>query len=256
MLDELALDRLMQRPLTVTDELTKVRTVFTSLLTEPPKEIQGALARLDRGQQLAWWFTHSIAWGMKAGVDADSLFTGRMLAFLERLPLNQRFICDRLTHILRSSGRPRHPALIELFDYSYPATALEKKTIVELAGKVMGELIHWGKPLEIADWILSGFREGLFLSTRNAPLRKRLFAELRPEAREDVWSLFAEHIGPDPTGWRPQRLVSETLAWLGKTHPELAKPNSRAVEFERIRHLFDFAFWMGLAAGAADGSAR
>src|SRR6266702_1508289 len=256
MLDELALHRLAQRPLTVTDELTKVRTVFIKLLTEPPKEAQGELARLDRGQQLAWWFRHSIAWGMHAGLNADSLFTGRMLAFLERLPLNQRFISDRLAHILRAGGRPRRPTLIELFDYSYPATPVERITIVELAGKVLGELTRWGKPLEIADWILCGFREGLLLSTRNAPLRKRLFAELRSEGMEDVRSLFAKHIWPDPTGWRPQRLVSDTLAWLQKVHPELVKPNCRSVEFERIRHLFDFTIWMGLAAGASDGPAR
>ena len=73
---------------------------------------------------------------------------------------------------------------------------------------------------------------------------------------EDVRSLFAKHIGPDPTGWRPQRLVSETLAQLKKVHPEVVKPNCRAVEFERIRNLFDFTFWMGLAAGAGHGSAR
>jgi hypothetical protein len=256
MMDALVLHRLAQRPLTVTDELTKVRTVFLKFLTEPPKEIQGELARLDPGQQLAWWLRHSIAWGIQAGLNADSLFTGRMLAFLERLPLNQRFISDRLTHILRTGGRPPRPALIELFDYSYPATPVERTTIVELAGKVLGELTHWGKPHEISDWILCGFREGLLLSTRNAPLRKRLFAESTREGMQAIRSLFVEHVGPDPAGWQPQRLVSETLAWLRKVHPSLAKPNCRAVEFERIRHLFDFAFWMGLAAGAGNGSTR
>jgi hypothetical protein len=256
LLAELVLPQVGRRPLTVTDELTKVRTVFINLMTEPPQEIQGELARLDHGQQLAWWFRHSVAWGMKAGLDADSLFTGRMLAFLERLPLNQRFISDRLTHILRANGRPRRPALIELFDYSYPRTPVERKTIVELAGKVLGELVHWGKPLEIADWILCGFREGLLLSTRNAPLRKRLVAESTREGMQAVRSLFVEHVGPDPAGWQPQRLVSETMAWLRKVHPNLSKPNCRAVEFERIRQLFDFAFWMGLVAGASDGSAR
>jgi hypothetical protein len=129
-------------------------------------------------------------------------------------------------------------------------------TIVELAAKVLGELTHWGKTLEIADWILCGFREGLLLSTRNAPLRKRLFAESTREGMKAVRSLFGEHVGPNPTGWRPQRLVSETLAWLRKAHPDFEKPNCRAVEFERIRHLFDFTLWMGLAAGASEGPTR
>jgi len=106
MLDALVLHRLAQRPLTVTDELTKVRTVFVKLLTEPPAEVQGELTRRDRGQQLAWWFRHSIVWGMEAGLNADSLFTGRMLAFLDRLPLNQRFISDRLVHIFRAGDGP------------------------------------------------------------------------------------------------------------------------------------------------------
>jgi hypothetical protein len=256
LLAEIVLLRVGRRPLTVTDELTKVRTVFTNLLTEPPKEIQGALARLERGQQLAWWFRHSIAWGMKAGLDADSLFTGRLLAFLDRLPLNQRFISDRLVHIFRAGERPRRPALIEFFDYSYPVTSMERKTIVELAGKVLVELSRWGKTLAPPEWILCGFREGLLLSTRNAPLRKRLFAESTREGMQAVWSLFAEHVGPDATRWRPKQLVAEALAWLRKVHPSLVQPNCRAVEFERIRHLFDFAFWMGLAAGASDGSAR
>jgi len=256
MLDALVLHRLAQRPLTVTDELTKVRTVFVKLLTEPPAEVQGELTRRDRGQQLAWWFRHSIVWGMEAGLNADSLFTGRMLAFLDRLPLNQRFISDRLVHIFRAGERPRRPALIEFFDYSYPDTPVERMTIVELAGKVLGELTHWGKPHGIADWILCGFREGLLLSTRNAPLRKRLFAESTREGMQAVRSLFLEHVGPDPAGWQPQRLVIETMAWLRKVHPNLSKPNCRAVEFERIRQLFDFAFWMGLVAGASDGSAR
>jgi hypothetical protein len=214
------------------------------------------LARLDSGQQLAWWFRHSIAWGMKAGLNADSLFTGRMLVFLERLPLNQRFISDRLIHILRAGGRPRGPALIELFDYSYPATPVERITIVELAGKVLGELARWNKTFAPPEWILCGFREGLLLSTRNTSLRKRLFAESTRECMQHVWSLFETHVGPDPLGWQPQRLVGETLAWLQNAHPDLAKPNCRAVEFERIRHLFDFAFWMGLAAGASGGSTR
>ena len=253
-LAEMVLPLVGRRPLTVTDELTKVRTVFINLLTNPPNQIQAELEGLDHGKQLAWWFCHSIVWGMKAGLDADSLFTGRMLAFLERLPLNQRFICDRLIHIVRTGGRPRRPALIELFDYSYPVTPVERKTIVELAAKVLGELTHWGKTLEIADWILCGFREGLILSTRNAPLRKKLFTESTAEGMRTVWFLFEKHVEPDPAGWSPQHLVSETLAWLKEARPSLTKPNCRAVEFERIRHLFDFAFWMGLAAGAADGS--
>src|SRR5208282_1928538 len=63
-IEALALTHLAQRPLTATDELTKVRKVFMKLLTEPPAEIRPALARLGRGEQLAWWFRHSVAWGI------------------------------------------------------------------------------------------------------------------------------------------------------------------------------------------------
>jgi hypothetical protein len=248
-IEALALNDLAQRPLTATDELTKVRKVFRKMLTEPPAEIRPALARLGRGEQLAWWFRHSVAWGIKAGLNADSLFTGRMLAFLERMPLNQRFISDRLVHIFRSGEKPRRPPLIALFDYSYPASPLERTTIVKLAAKVLSELNHQGQPLEIADWILCGFREGLFLSTRNNLLRKRLCAEATRKGIQVVQSLFAEYIGPDPAGWSSQRLVRKGMAWLEKVHPNLTKPNCRAVELERIRQLFDFAFWMGLVAG-------
>ena len=256
LLAEMVLPQVGRRPLTVTDELTKIRRVFINLMTEPPEEIQGELARLDPGQHLAWWFRHSIAWGMKAGLDADSLFTGRLLALFDRLPLNQRFISDRLVHIFRAGERPRRPALIELFDYSYPVTPMERRTTVELAGKVLAELSRWGKTLAPQEWILCGFREGLLLSTRNAPLRNRLFAESTCEGMQAVWSLFTEHVGPDAARWQPKQLVAETLTWLRKVHPSLVQPNCRAVEFERIRHLFDFAFWMGLAAGASDGSGR
>lgn len=255
-IEALALNHLAQRPLTVTDELTKVRNVFMKLLTEPPAEAQRESSRINSGQQLAWWFRHSIVWGMKAGLNADSLFTGRMLAFLETLPLRQRFISDRLVHILRAGGRPRRPTLIEFFDYSYPTTPVERMTIVELAGKVLCEQTHRGQPLEIADWILCGFREGLLLSTRNASLRKRLCTEATREGRQVVQSLFAEYIGPDPTGWRSQRLVRKAMAWLEKVHPNLARPNCRASELDRIRQLFDFAFWMGLVAGVAARSPR
>lgn len=256
LLAEMVLPQVGRRPLTVTDELTKIRRVFINLMTEPPEEIQGELARLERGQHLAWWFRHSIAWGMKAGLDADSLFTGRLLALFDRLPLNQRFISDRLVHIFRAGERPRRPALIELFDYSYPVTPMERRTTVELAGKVLAELSRWGKTLAPQEWILCGFREGLLLSTRNAPLRNRLFDELTCEGMQAIWSLFTEHVGPDAARWQPKQLVAETLTWLRKVHPSLVQPNCRAVEFERIRHLFDFAFWMGLAAGASDGSGR
>jgi hypothetical protein len=133
---------------------------------------------------------------------------------------------------------------------------MERKTIVELAGKVLVELSRWGKTLAPPEWIICGFREGLLLSTRNAPLRTKLFAESTCEGMQAVWSLFAEHVGPDAARWHPKQLVAETLAWLRKVHPGLVQPNYRAVEFERIRHLFDFTFWMGLAAGASDGSAH
>lgn len=256
MLAEVVLPRMGRRLLTVTDELIRIRAVFNDLLTDPPNEIQGELAGFDRGQQLAWWLRHSIALGLKAGLDADSLSTGWMLAFLERLPLNQRFISDRLIHIVRAGGRPRRPALIEFLDYSYPATPVERKAVVELATKVLDELAIRRNPFEIGYWILCGFREGLVLSTRNPPLRKRLFAESTCEGMQTIWSLFAKHVGPDAVAWRPERLVSEALAWLHKARPNLEKPNCRAVEFERIRHLFDFSFWMGLAAGAGANSTR
>jgi len=254
LLAEIVLPQVGQRPLTVTDELSKLSRVFGSFLKNPPREIRGELAGLDSAQQFAWWFRHSVVWGLQAGLNADSLFTGRMLAFLDRLPLNQRFISDRLTFILRAEGRLRRPALVEFFDYTYPNTPVERTTIVGFAEKVLEELTHWNKSLEVADWILCGFREGLLLSTRNVPLRKRIFAESTREGMQAVWQLFAKHVGPDAARWHPKRLVSEILAWLRHVHPGVAEPNCRAVEFERIRHLFDFAFWMGLAAGATDGS--
>lgn len=256
LLTEIVLPQVARRPLTVTDELSKLRGVFTSVLMDPPKEIRSEVTGLDRKQQLAWWFRHSVTWGMQAGLNADSLFTGRMLAFLDKLPLNQRFICDRLVHILRAGERRRRPALIEFFDYTYPSRPLERATIIEAALKVLDESTRWGKPLDAGNWILCGFREGLLISTQNARRRRKVFSESTQEGMEAVWALFAKHVGPDPAGWNPKHLVGEALAWLRKVHPTVVKPNCRAVEFERIRHLFDFAFWMGLAAGASDGSTR
>lgn len=254
LLAEIVLPQVGRRPLTVTDELSKLGRVFVNLLTDPPSEIRSELTGLDSAQQFAWWFRHSVIWGLQAGLNADSLFTGRMLAFLERLPINQRFISDRLTFILRAERRLRRPALVEFFDYTYPRTPIERTTIVGCAEKILEELAHWNKSGDIADWILCGFREGLILSTRNVPLRKRIFAESTRGGMQAVWSLFAEYVGPEPSGWQPKRLVRETLAWLRKVHPNLEKPNCRAVEFERIREVFDFAFWMGLVAGTGDKS--
>jgi hypothetical protein len=61
--------------------------------------------------------------------------------------------------------------------------------------------------------------------------------------------VFAQYIGPDPGSWYTERLVAQSLSWLRTTHPHLAGTVCRAMEFERIRNLFDFSFWMGLAGG-------
>jgi hypothetical protein len=246
----MALCRMDGERVAKTDRLNQLRIIFGSLMMDPPEAIREEVGKLDADKQLAWWFRHSVRWGLRSGLNADSLFTGGLLAFFEKLPLNQRFICDRLLRIMRAGqNRPRRITLIEFFDYSYPATPVERRTIVKAAEKVLEELMHCGRQFEPADWILCGFREGLLLSTQNGPLRRRLFAELTREGMEATWSLFAEHIGADPVGWRPQRLVREAFVWLHAVRPHVAKPNCRAVEFERLRHLFDFAFWMGLAAG-------
>lgn len=242
------------RPLTVTDELSKVRKVFSSLLRSPPEEILPDVRSLGSLERLAWWFRHSVVWGIHAGLNADALFTGRMLAFLERLPVNQRFICDRLTHIVRNGHRHHRSALIELIDYTYPSQSLERATITKAATQTLKEAQRWNKIHDPAHWILCGFRDGLILSTRNSELRERLFAESSRDGMKATWELFHEHIGLDATGWHPKRIVGEAIAWLQGVHPKVSKPDCSAAEFECIRHLFDFAFWMGLAAGAATNS--
>lgn len=253
---QMALCRMDGTPLAKTDRLNQLRIIFGSLIMDPPEAIRVEVAKLGADKQLAWWFRHSVRWGLRSGLNADSLFTGGLLAFFDKLPLNQRFICDRLLRIMQTGlKRPRRTTLIEFFDYTYPTRPVERTTIVKVAEKVLEELSRLNRQFEPADWILCGFREGLLLSTRNAPLRRKLFSESTREGMRTVWDLFVTHIGPDPAGWRPQRLVSETLGWLQKVHPDVVEPNCRAVEFERIRHLFDFAFWMGLAAGANDGAA-
>jgi hypothetical protein len=245
-------DRLNAAPLEPGNELLQLRAVLQQLVSQYPLATALKTHRLRRGTpSLSGWFGTAVSWGLRASLAGDALFTGRLLALYDCLSPSQKFLTDRLGCILRAGNRRRRPLLVEFFEYTYPNTPQERATLTATAHRVFHELRHQGHPLDEASWIRCGFRDGLSLSTHNPPLCRQLFEEIGSPARQDNWWLFAEHIGPDSTQWQPDRLVREAKRWLGKTHPKTVVPQNRPAEFERLRHLFDFSFWMGLSAGAS-----
>lgn len=227
-------------------EIEILRAAFRKMLQLLPSPVQKRLAATEASCQAAWWIPRAVACGIRAGLDADCLEAGHLLAYVGRRSLSQQFISDRLRILIKTEGRNRRPLLIEFIKYTYPRRTREREVIVILAEKVLAELQRQGSPLDPAAWILGGFREGLFLSTSQAALRKELVAELKADDHRSAYSLFERYIGPDPARWAPERLIANAQEWCRKTHPEMADPKFRPEEFEYIRHLFDFSVWMGL----------
>ncbi len=194
---------------------------------------------------LAAWITTAAWWGLEAGLAQDHLNLGLLLALTDTHGLAQRFIGDRLLCLGRSRGQPRQPALVSLVEYSYPATPVERVVITGAAREFWRAQSRSNNRLNAGDWILGGFRAGLFLAWREPAICRRLFDE-SPEGTRISRELFAEYIGADVCGWLPDRLVARSLDWLARVHPRVAGQVGRPEELERLRHLFDFAFWMGL----------
>ena len=88
--------------------------------------------------------------------------------------------------------------------------------------------------------------------SQDADFRGALFGELTRTELLSLVSLFERRVGRNPGEWSPDHLVATATAWLRDNHPHVATPDCRVAEFERIRHLFDFAFWMGLTAGGTE----
>lgn len=222
-----------------------LRTAFEQVLDTPPPFLGAALADLPPPDTLARWFTAALVWGLRTGLDGLELVAGRCLAFDAGESLGHHFIGHRLLTLARCRRRHQRATLIEMISYSYPARSRQRQVIPRLAAGVLRALRRRGTPLDEAGWVLNGFWHGLRLSTPG--LGKALWAELPPLLAQTLERHFKAHIRRDPAEWTPQRLVGAALDWeLWYTSPT---PGNTISDLERVRHLFDYAFWMGVLAG-------
>jgi hypothetical protein len=227
-------------------ELIALKACFGELVANPPERVNAVLNETATEDRFWFWFASAAAAGAQAGLDRDSLFAGRFLAFSDRLSFCDRFVQDRLWVLWPFCPAKVVPTLISLFAYSYPDHPCQRCTVVAHAHKVLQALEATGEVLDRESWIVRGFHEGLLVASQEPELKQEMFDELAPSDLDDVRHLAIEFIGHYPARWKPPWLVDGTWRWCRRAHPRIIEPTSRVVEFTLIRHLFDFAFWMGL----------
>lgn len=240
--------------LPLTDELGALKRGFAELTENPPAFIRDSFAGLGPdalAAKLARWFVAAAVWGLRTGLQGEDIHAGHLTGLVERLPLGQQFVGNRLVILARCSRRKQRPALVEMFTYSYPSRSVERRVLPAAALQTFRRLRKRESLLDCSAWVLSGFRDGLMLS-QDADFRGVLFAELTRTDLLSLVSIFERRVGRNPAGWSSSRLVAIATAWLSDNHPHVVTPDCRAAEFERIRHLFDFAFWMGMTAGGTE----
>lgn len=207
-------------------------------------------------RELARWFAALLQCGLLAGLRGESLFAGQMLRGILPMQAEQKYLAERLVYILRRGDQRRRPLQIEIFVHSLQLDPIERRSLTAIANRIWTQIRQRrADTLREEEWVARGFREGLALARRRGAFARRLIEARSPVFRHVIVRHFTDYIGFDRKLWIKDNLAYAAQRWLARTVDGLNEKDHVIIQIARIRHLLEFAFWMGLYAGSGSACA-